>query len=131
MSVNFDGYQTSPVSRKDSASELVSEDMDFIFPSIESCKSSVRSTKDSPLTPTNLSNNLSFEKGLFCSSDTKKKLLPPKDITHGRLADFLMNSGCGANVINDIFLMYNVVYRSTKQELGRASEIIAKNSVRI
>ena len=50
---------------------------------------------------------------------------------HSRLADFLLDSGCGAHVVNDISLLDNVVYRRSNQILGRVTGSIANVSIKI
>ena len=47
------------------------------------------------------------------------------------LADFLLDSGCGAHVVNDVSLLDNVVYRRSNQILGRVTGSIANVSIKI
>jgi hypothetical protein len=104
---------------KDASPEVVVDDLGVIYSSMEESESQTKvpikykSSISNCTPPINLSNNLKNSRD------------------HNRLAYFLLDSGCGAHVVNDVSLLDNVVYRRSNQILGRVTGSIANVSIKI
>ena len=111
------------INREETSPEVVEDDLSVIYPSMEEVDNQSEVSIDQPSGKSNKTLHYTT------SNITTSKCISSSN--HSRLADFLLDSGCGAHVVNDISLLDNVVYRRSNQILGRVTGSIANVSIKI